>query len=122
MPMQQSLILNIIPFTTPVVQVTFPFYKEYKEGYCSFYIEEDMKGLLDGKLTKLEQADLIWLYTDFQEPKEDAIVLQIDLTEHTDFAAHYYRHLISNYFKNGVADIMHRNFTKEVEVWFLNEG
>lgn len=120
--MQQSLILNIIPFTAPVQQVTFPFYKEYKEGYCSFYIEEDMKGLLDGKLTKLEQADLIWLYTDFKEPKEDAIVLQIDLTEHTDFAAHYYRHLISNYFKNGVADIMHRNFTKEVEVWFLNEG
>ncbi|MEI9913127.1 MAG: hypothetical protein WDO71_27915 [Bacteroidota bacterium] len=76
--MQQNLILNIIPFKPPVKQVTFPFYKEYKEGYCSFYIEEDMKGLLDGKMTLLEQADLMWLYTDFQEPKEGALVLDID--------------------------------------------
>lgn len=120
--MQQTLILNIVPFKPTVQQVTFAFYKEYKEGYCSFYVEEDMQGLLDGKMTLLEQADFPWLYTDFQVPKEGALILEIDLAVHTDFAAHYYRHLIANYFKNGVAHIMHRNFTKEVEVWFLNEG
>ncbi|NNV57801.1 Piwi domain-containing protein [Limnovirga soli] len=119
--MQQNLLLNIIPFNPPVHQVTFAFYKEYKEGYCSFYVEEDMTGLLDGKMTLLERADFPWLYTDFQQPQEGALVLDIDLTIHTDFAAHYYRHLIFNHFKNGVAHIMHRNFTKEVEVWFLNE-
>ncbi len=120
--MQQNLTLNIIPFKPTVQQVTFAFYKEYKEGYCSFYVEEDMTGLLDGKMTLLEQADFPWLYTDFQDPKEGALILDIDLTVHTDFAAHYYRHLIFNHFKNGVAHIMHRNFTKEVEVWFLKES
>lgn len=81
-----------------------------------------MPGLLDGILTKLEQADLQWLYTDFKEPQEGALVLDIDLTLHTEFEAHYYRHLIFNHFKNGIAHIMHRNFTRDVEVWFLNEG
>lgn len=119
---QQSLLLNIIPFNPPVQQVTFPFYKEYKDGYAPFYIEEDMKGLLDDKMSLLEQIDLQWLYTDFQEPQEGALVLDIDLTIHLDFAAHYFRHLIFNYFKNGVAHIMHRNFTKDVEVWFLNDA
>ena len=120
--MQQNLILNIVPFKPAVQQLTFAFYKEYQPGFAPFYIDEDMPGLLDSVLTKLEQADLQWLYTDFKEPKEGAMVLDVDLAVHTDFAAHYYRHLIANYFKNGVAHIMHRNFTKEVEVWFLNEG
>ena len=120
--MLQNLILNIIPFTPASGKKTFAFYKEYKEGYCSFYIDDDMSGLLDGKMTLLEQADFPWLYTNFQEPQQGALVLDIDLTIHIDFAAHYYRHLIFNHFKNGVAQIMHRNFTKEVEVWFLNEA
>ncbi|MDZ4810657.1 MAG: Piwi domain-containing protein [Bacteroidota bacterium] len=119
--MQQNLILNIIPFNPPVQQVSFPFYKEYKEGYCPCYIDDVMTGLLDGKMSKLEQVDTEWLYTDFKEPQDGALVLDIDITVHTDFAAHYYRHLVFTYFK-GVSDIMHRNFTKEVEVWFLNEG
>ncbi len=120
--MQQNLILNIIPFTPPVQQVTFPFYKEYKEEYCPCYIDDVMTGLLDGKMSKLEQADTQWLYTDFKEPQEGALILDVDLTIHTEFAAHYYRHLIFNYFRNGVADIMHRNFIKEVEVWQLDAG
>lgn len=119
--MQQALQLNIIPFNPPVQQVTFPFYKEYKEGYCPLYIDTDLPGLLDDKMTKLQQADEPWLYTDFSEPQEDAINLKIDLTTHTSFATHYYRHLIFNHFRNGVADIMHRNFIKEVEVWLLDK-
>lgn len=119
--MQQNLILNIIPFTASVQQVTFPFYKEYKEGYCPMFIDTDLHGLLDDTMTKLEQADAPWLYTDFQQPQDGAIMLTIDLTTHTNFAAHYYRHLIFNHFRNGVAHIMHRNFIKEIEVWFLNE-
>lgn len=49
----------------------------------------------------------------------DAILLEIDLTQNIYFAAHYYRHLLRTYFK-GIADIMHQNFTNEVEVWFHN--
>lgn len=57
-----------------------------------------------------------WLYTDFKEPKEDAIVLDIDLQQHPYFALHYYRHLLQEYFKDR-ADDTRRNFTKELEVW-----
>ena len=56
--MQQNLILNIIPFTAPVQQVTFPFYKVYKEGDCPVYIDRELTGLLDDKMSKLEQGDL----------------------------------------------------------------
>lgn len=73
--MNQTLILNIVPFKPTVQQLSFAFYKEYKEykeGYAPFYIDEDMPGLLDGVLSKLEQADLQWLYTDFKEPQQGA--------------------------------------------------
>lgn len=118
--MYQSIQLNIIPFTPIENEVKIALYKEYKEGFCPLYVTEDLNGLLDSYMTKLEQADTVWLYTDFQEPKEGAIVVNIHLAIHTNFANHYYRHSISNYFKNGVAHIMHRNFIKEIEVWLLN--
>jgi hypothetical protein len=57
------------------------------------------------------------LYTDFQPAKEDAFTLEIDLSVSTRFASHYYRYLIRNYFED-IADIMHKNFTSETEVWF----
>jgi hypothetical protein len=60
--MQQSLLLNIIPFTPPVTKAAFVFYKEYQEGYCPVFIDTDLQGLLHGHLTKLEQADTFWLY------------------------------------------------------------
>ena len=119
--MHQNLLLNIIPFTPPIKQKTFPFYKERKEGYAAIYIDTELIGLLDGKMTKLEQADTFWLYTDFKEPQEGAMLLDIDLTLHIELAKHYYRHIIFEYFKNGIAHIMHRNYIKEVEVLFLNE-
>ena len=60
-----------------------------------------------------------WLYTDFLPAKEDAIVITVNLTDCKYFAQHYYRHIIRNHFK-GVADIMRKNFTNEIEVWFHN--
>lgn len=120
--MQQNILLNIIPFTAPVQKATFSFYKEYSEGFCPVYVDRELEGLLDNKMTKLEIADTAWLYTDFQPPKENAIELEIDLTVHTGFALHYYRYLIFEYFRNGVAAIMHRNFVKEIEVWMPDEA
>jgi hypothetical protein len=92
--MQQSIQLNIIPFFPSTTEVTIPFYKEYKEGYSYGFIETDLKGLLDDKMTKLEQAEQLKLFTDFAEPKENAIMLTINLEEHKNFALHYYRYLI----------------------------
>jgi hypothetical protein len=118
----QQIQLNIIPFTAPVNQVTFSFYKEFQEGHCPMYIDTDLERLLDDIMTKNQQDASPWLYTDFGKPTKEAIILTIDLSIHTNFAAHYYRHLIFNYFKNGTANIMHRNFIKEIEVWILNEN
>lgn len=118
----QQIQLNIIPFSAPVNQVIFPFYKEFQEGYCPMYIDSDLAGLLDDIMTKNQQDASPWLYTDFGNPARDAIMLTIDLAIYTNFAAHYYRHLIFSYFKNGVANIMQRSFIKEIEVWILNEN
>ena len=78
-----------------------------------------MQGLLDGKFTPLELLELQKLYTDFEPAKDEAIELEIDLSVSTRFANHYYRYQIRKYFE-GIADIIHQNFTSETEVWFHN--
>ncbi|MBK8522231.1 MAG: hypothetical protein IPL54_15675 [Chitinophagaceae bacterium] len=117
--MEQTLILNIIPFTPASGKKTFAFYRERKDDYYPIF-KGDLEGLLDDKITALELLELEKLYTDFQPPKEGAIILDIDLSKSHRFASHYYRHLIREYF-TGIADIMHQNFTSETEVWFRNK-
>jgi hypothetical protein len=116
--MQQSLQLNIIPFTAPIQETEFAFYKERQDGYFPIF-KNDLEGLLEDKFTALELLELEKLYTDFQPAKEGAITIKINLANTPRFANHYYRHLVRNYFK-GVADIMRQNFTSETEVWFHN--
>ncbi|MBL0069529.1 MAG: hypothetical protein IPP39_13935 [Chitinophagaceae bacterium] len=55
----------------------------------------------------------------FSTTKGRGIEIEIDLTIHLQFAEHYDRYLISNYFR-AIAPIMRRNFTKEVELWVLD--
>ncbi len=116
--MQQSLLLNIIPFSPLSGTKTFAFYTEKQEGYYPIF-KDDLEGMLDDKFTPDELLELEKLYTDFQPAKEDALLLDIDLSVSYRFANHYYRFLIRNYF-SGIADIMHQNFTSETEVWFHN--
>lgn len=118
--MPQSLQLNIIPFTPPAKTVTFAFYKEFFPGAYAVFIGKDILPLVqhyhqpDPNLTETQ-----WLYSDFQPLRDGGIELEIDLTVHLQFAEHYYRYLISNYFR-GIAPIMRRNFTKDVELWMLD--
>jgi len=116
--MKQDLLLNIITFSPPEGKQTFAFYKEKQANYFPVF-KDDLQGLLDDVLTPLELEELERLYTDFQEPKEGALLLDIDLSVSTRFANHYYRFLIRDHFK-GIADIIHENFTSETEVWFHN--
>lgn len=116
--MAQSLQLNIIPFSAPVQEAEFAFYTERQEGYCPIH-KDDLNGAIEGLVDESELHYGNWLYTDFGAPKENAIIISVDLTECKYFAQHYYRHLIRNHFK-GVADIMRKNFTNEIEVWFHN--
>jgi len=118
--MQQELRLNIIPFTAPIKEAEFSFYKERFEGSFPVF-KNDLNGLLDFHFTEAELTNLERLYTDFQPPQNSGLVLNINLIENPRFANHYYRHLIRQYFI-GVADIMHQNFTSETEVWFHVPG
>nr|MBK9649748.1 hypothetical protein [Bacteroidota bacterium] len=116
--MNQQLLLNIIPFTAPIREAEFAFYKTWQEGYCPIS-KDDLKGAIEDEIKDEDFDEGNWLYTDFLPAKENAIPLNIDLTKCTRFAQHYYRHLIRQYFI-GVADVWRNNFTNEVEVWILN--
>ena len=117
--MQQTLQLNIIPFKAPVEEAEFAFYTAKQEGYCPIH-KDDLKGAIEGLVDESELHYGNWLYTDFAEPKQNAILISVNLTQCKYFAQHYYRHLIRNHFK-AVADIMRKNFTNEIEVWFHNK-
>ena len=118
--MQQSLQLNIIPFSTPVKQVTLPFSVGKQQGFYGLYLDDEVKELVGDKMTKLEYLENKRIYTDFGTPKESSFLLTIDIEKHPKLALHYFKHLIYTYFRNGVAHIMQRNFTDDIEVWFLN--
>lgn len=111
----QQLQLNIIPFKAPVQEAEFSFYKERINGSYPVF-KNDLNGHLNDHFSETELANLEKLYTDFEPPKEDALVLKINLYETPRFANHYYRFLIRNYFI-GVADMIRLNFTSETEVW-----
>ena len=116
----QSLQLNIIPFTSPIKEITIPFYLGKQEGYYGFFIDDEVKNLVGDKMSKLEYLENRWIYTDFGTPTSDAITLNINVEEHPQLALNYFKHLLYNYLKNGVANIMQSNFINDIEVWFLN--
>jgi hypothetical protein len=117
--MVQTLMLNSIPFSTPTTSLTCPFYTIRQEGFSSIYISDELIPLLGSYKPDPSIPESRWLYTDFQSPREGAIVASINLTDHLQFAEHYYRYLISTYFRS-VAPVMRRNFTKDVEIWLLD--
>ena len=116
--MHQDLVLNIIPFEAPIQEGNFSFYTRKQEGYCPIH-KDDLEGAFDGLINDSNLDRGNWLYTDFGEPRENAIIIPVDLKEKVYFAQHYYRHLIRQHFM-GVADVMRSNFTNEIEVWFHN--
>ena len=90
--MQQTLQLNIIPFSAPVQEAEFAFYTSKQDGYCPIH-KDDLNGAIEGIIDESELHYGNWLYTDFAPAKENAILISINLTECKYFAQHYYRHL-----------------------------
>lgn len=117
----QNLQLNIIPFSTPVNEITLAFSVGKQQGFYGLYLDDEVKELVGDKMTKLEYLENNRIYTDFGTPKENSFLLTIDIEKHPKLALHYFKHLIYTYFRNGVAHIMQRNFTDDIEVWFLNK-
>jgi Piwi domain len=116
----QSLQLNIIPFTAPVQQITLPFSIGKNQGYYGLYLDEDVIALAGDNITEDILAENNRIYTNFGKPKEGSFLITIDIEKYPSIALHYFKHLIYSYFRNGVAHIMQRNFTDDIEVWFLN--
>lgn len=116
----QNLQLNIIPFSSPVKEITLPFSVGKSQGYYGLFLDEELKELVGNKMSKLELFENKRIYTDFGTPKENSFQITIDIEKHPNLALHYFKHLIYTYFRNGVAHIMQRNFADDIEVWFLN--
>lgn len=110
--MPQNLLLNIIPFNTPVKEKEFAFYTQRNEGYYPLRWESLFE-VLPTWMEKNKQH----LYSDFQPPKQGAITAKVDLTKSIHFAQHYFRFLIHSYFKTK-ADVVFPNFINDIEVWF----
>ena len=111
----QNLILNIIPFTSSLTEKEFSFYTKKQDSFWPIHID-DLQGLLEGLVNKDDLDWGQWLYTDFQPPRKDAIILLVKLKECIHFAAHYYRYIIREHFKS-IADAMRPSYTNEIEIW-----
>lgn len=114
----QKLQLNIIPFIAPVKELTLPFYIGKQEGFYGLYLNAEVLALIGDKITPLEIIENKWIYTDFGTPQKDAIVVIINVEQHPTIALHYFRHLLYNHFRNGVAHIMQRNYIDDMKYGF----
>ena len=76
--MQQTLQLNIIPFNSPVKEITLPFSIGKQQGFYGLYLDDEVKELVGDKMTKLEYLENNRIYTDFGTPKENSFLLNID--------------------------------------------
>jgi hypothetical protein len=103
------------------MKLHYPFLLAKQQGFYGLYLDDEVKELVGDKMTKLEYLENNRIYTDFGTPKENSFLLTIDIEKHPKLALHYFKHLIYTYFRNGVAHIMQRNFTDDIEVWFLNK-
>jgi Piwi domain len=109
----QQIQLNIIPFAPVVDSLSFAFYGEKVPNSAS--IKWD-KILAEFPAERDNAAQ--YYYSDFKEPKETAIVKEIEFLKAISFSTHYFSHLIFNYFKNIEGAVVFPNYVNDVEVWF----
>lgn len=111
----QHLKLNILTFDHPEEEKEFGFVKEKKEGYAPLQRHEFPLELWSKHEEELQNTR--YLYSDFKTKEEADYTTKVNLTESTNFAKHYYTHLIRTHFKS-IADIITPDFIKNVVLWF----
>ncbi len=116
--MDQTIQLNVIPFKPMIDEIicNFHYNKPTKGSYASIYID-NISTVLEGKIDASMLNEDNKLYTNFTLEDPDTIQLKINLADNPYFALHYYRQVITEYFRS-VADVMYNNFTKDIQVWF----
>lgn len=110
----QQIQLNIIPFSLSNTQQAFGFIKQKTEGYAALYKAEYPRELWQQHEDELK--DISHLYCNFQDVENADYTATVDLTFSSNFANHYFRYLIHQYFI-GKADIIFPNFVNDIEVW-----
>jgi hypothetical protein len=116
--MEQSLKLNVLNFEPETNSIQFSFYKEAITNSVALSLYEapiELKDLID------EDEEITSLYTNFIQSDNSDFQAKVDLTRSTNFAKHYYSHLIREYFK-GKVDLINPNFIKDIEVWVYEES
>ena len=110
--MSQSIKLNIIPFKPVKDKQEFAFYGERIPDSLSIKWDK----LFDEFPEDREKSKQFY-YSDFLLPKEGAILKEIEFKKATNFALHYFSHLIFNYFKEIEETVVFPNYVNDVEVW-----
>lgn len=119
MDKHQDLILNVLTFEHPKEVVTMGFYKEKKPGMSALQEFEFPRELEAMKPNPAEGLD--YLYTDFRDPGDANVQLEVRLSDSRNLARHYYNKLIYDAFGE-VADIRKLNFVGSNELWFREPG
>lgn len=111
--MSQTIQLNIISFTSVTDKMAFAFYGDKQKGSVPIYWNKIMETFPEDREAKHKNY-----YTDFQLPREGAIIKEIEFNNAISFSLHYFRYIIFNYFKVIENAIVFPNFTDDIEVWF----
>ncbi len=112
---KQNLSFNIITFQHPEEQKLFQFVTEKKEGFFPLRNYKLPANVLDIISAEDINKD-IPLYTNFEEDVQGDLELNVTLNDSPDFAKHYYRSRIYNYFKK-INEIVRFNYIGDIEVW-----
>lgn len=89
-------------------------YKEKAESFSSLYKGEYPKILWEQHEEELREIS--HLYCNFATIENADYTAKVNINESINFALHYFRFLIYNYFQDKV-DIIFPNFVNDVEIW-----
>jgi len=115
--MQQTLQLNIIPFTPVVSKLKFAFFGSKILNGASIKWDKILAEFPEGREAKLKSY-----YSDFVTTEGADIETEIDVFKAIDFSQKYFRYQIFNYFKGIEGVVLHSNYIDDVEVWIVDES
>lgn len=116
--MKQCLKLNILNFEPEEAILSFSFYEQPSPGYISLSLS---KAPIELKDSIHEDTVLEYLYTNFEHSDDADYTVEVDLKRSTNFAKHYYSHLIRKFLKDRV-DLVNPNFINDIEAWVHEES
>lgn len=116
--MEQCLKLNILNFEPEDSILSFSFYEQPRPGDIPLSLG---KAPIELKDELPDDSELEEVYTDFEYSDNADYTVEVDLKRSTNFAKHYYSHLIRKFLRDKV-DLINPNFINDVEGWIHEES